>query len=996
MKYLEWNNVIINHFFNSDNEEKEVALYFSEDVIKEIGEENFPLSENGYVEDFFHALRIGVCGTQNNDYIQRILDLENRYSQGCRGVENVPFNYPPYFTYLLAFILPFTSGQLQEGFRMTNFHDIVKMYFESKQLSTIYERQIKSSLHKIDYLWKKIFDWLFETNNITLGYIEKIDNPAPNRKYVSKFEYHIIFRKEQEDKLSVIFDDNNILPNEPINESTIKQLLINHARELRLTIDTITKIRNNEYIGEKIVRRAFNYYKKWDGTNRYDYSKSPSDNTTLQRGFSRKRIVLCLNFNVLTQKIESKYFRIYSTDGLPEEYTMIDSVNKEYNNIEQCSQNYYYSNPVIGCFQNFNQSIELKDNTNRIKYSWKAKDFYLFKKDSQLNDWVEIPQIEFNTGKTLIITKKHFFEDKLSVWFEADTIPINHKKLYNDNSRTNLPADWLALTIEQITQYQHSDILELRTPPETNPKINFDKEFFFNACFFTDILPNVWVENCEVENCEIIAEYNDNTRIPLQKVEGSNKFRFSEQHLERERKNQEFKLKCENIEYTRFVKIVDFNKKKTNDEIKQIQPKRNLIGNTIKFFETSSDYFQGIEHCFNRQKINELKPMQDVIEINAYIFKNIKETNSYDQNLNYNKKHKGNILLNYISEKGKITKAEYDNITIRLLQNSTKQDNLKKQIRYSLYDLQNLGYVDYDAEQGIICVNKSSLVVKPTESGTTLILIGARDNKSVNSILEYAKRGSCYIDIQDDSSELLPQTILIKFKKCNHTIVNDLAKHFNLQFNHEEKLFTQFALANAHNLKEWEMFVHKTSDLNLANDFEGGDIFDIETLQFKEKHNNFDKTLALLQFPNINGYKTAYRLWYKSEAYHIAEQNYGVYLYLYLYRQIKTEQHLTEKDRGEINSYEYKGKEQSIKPLTNILLFDESKNWLGVPLNCALPKYFSIAFTLLSGKKPEIQRYNNRLYLIYGNVPFLFCNNSLVTTLQQQFDNYNKKQQIFK
>jgi hypothetical protein len=993
MKYLEWNNAIVNHFFNAENEEQEITLYFSEDIIKEIGGENFPLPEDGYVEDFFRALRSGVPGTLNTDYIQRIVDLEDRYLKGCRRIEDVSFNYPPYLTYLLAFILPFTSGELQEGFRMTNFHDIVKTYFESKRLTEDYKRQIKLRLNEIDFLWTKIFDWLFEKKNLTLGYIEKIENPAPNRKYVSKFEYHIIFRKEQEDKLSIIFDNNNILPDEPIDESIIRQLLIDNANELRLTPDTINKISKDEYIGEKIVKRALNYYKNWDGTNKDDYSKSSSDNETRNRGFSRKRIVLCLDFNLLSQKIECKYFRLYSVGGFPEDFTVIDSNKERYKGIEQFSQNSNYSNPITDCFQNFNQSIELVDRANRIKYSWKAKELYIFKRDSQLSDWVEISQIEFNAGKTLIITRKSYFEDNLKKWFEDNSIPENHKKIYTNNEKNNLPCDWLALTIDKITQYQHPYLQELRTATGIAPQINFDKEFFTDACLFANILPNVWIDNNEVNNCSITAKYKDGTEIPLQNITDSTKFRFSSQHLAR--KNQEFKLKYEYIEYPRYLKIIDFEQKKPNDEIKKIQPKRNLIGNTIKYTEPSVDYFQGIEHCFSSEKIQNLRPKQDIIETYAHIFKNTEETSSCSQNLGYDQKYKGNILLNYISTKGKLTKTDFDNIVFRLLENSTVSYNPKKQIRYTLYDLQNLGYVDYDAEQGVVCINKSSLVIKPSESGTTLILIGARDNKFVNDILEYSKGGSCFIDIKDSTRELLPQTILIKFKKYNHEIINDFATHFNLQFKHEEKLFTQFALANTYNLKEWEMFVHKTSELNIAGDFEGGEIFDIEILQFGEKQSNFDKTLALLRFQNINGYKTVYRLWYKTKSYHIAEQNYGIYLYLYLYRQVKTEQHLSERDKGEINSYEFSSKEQSIRMKTNILLFDVSKNWLGVPLNCALPKYCSIAFTLLSGEKPEIHSYNNKSYLIYKNVPFLFCNNSLVTTLQQQFDNHNKKQHIF-
>jgi len=992
MNYLEWNNAIINHFFNSENEEKEVTLYFSEEVVNEIGSENFPLPEDGYLEDFFCALRTGVCGTPNNDYIQRIIGLENRHSQGCRGIKSIPFNYPPYLTYLIVFMLPFTSGKLPEGFRMTNFHDIAKAYFESKQLTINYDRIIRNHLNQIDHLWNKIINWLFEENNFSLGTIETIDNPISTRKYVSKFEYHIIFRKEQEDKLSVIFDNNNILPNEPLDESKIKQLLIDNARELHLTSDTVSKIRDNEYIGEKLVKRAFNYYKNWDGTNRYDYSKNLG-NTTRERSFSRKKNVLCLKFDFLSSRIEVNHFRIFSPDGLPDEFALTDNENNEYKGIEQSLQNPLYSTPINNCFKNFSHDIELKDNANRIKYTWKSKEFYLFKKDSQLNDWVEISQIEFNAGKTLIVSKKSFFDGNLKTWFESENIPTIHKKLYNDNSRNNLCDEWLALTVEQITKYQHPILPELKTTPESTPKINFEKEFFFDACFYSDILPNVWVENCEVESEQIIAEYSDSKSIPLQKANNSNLSRFTDEHLQR--KNQDFKLKYGTIEYPRFVKIIDFDKKKANEEIKQTQPKRDLIGNTIKSFDNPTNYFQGIEHCFDNITIQMMKPTQRNPVTGDCIFTNSHDANSFNQNYNYIKTDKGNILLNYISAKGKISKAEYDSAAIRLLQNSEENENLKKLIRYSLYDLQNLGYIDYDAEQGVICINKSSLIVKPTESGTTLLLVGSRDNKFIQSIIDYSKNGSCCIDIQVSASGLLPQTILIKFKKCNHTIVNDFATHFKLQFKHEVQLFTQFALANAHKLTDWQNFVNKTINLNLANDFEGGEIFNFETLQFKEKPNDFDKGLAFIRFQNINGYKTAYRLWYKNVAYHITEHHYGLYLFLYLYRQLKTEQHKTEKEKGEINSYEYNCKEQSIKQLTNILIYDESKSWLGVPLNCALPKYYAIAFTLLSGKKPEIQQYDNRVYLIYKNVPFLFCNNSLVTTLQQQFDYNNKKQHIF-
>jgi hypothetical protein len=987
MNYLEWNNAVINHFFNSENEEKEVTLYFSEDVIKEIGEKNYNLPEGGYVSDFFRALQNGVVGIKSNDYINRILELDNYYSKGCRGVAKIPFNYPPYLTYLLSFLLPFTSGTIAGGLRMNNFHDIVKLYFEGKKLTKNYDRQIRHRLSEIDHLWNNIFYWLFESNNISLGYIEKIDNPAPNRRYVSKFEYHIIFRKEQEDKLSEIFDENNILPNEPLEESKIKELLIDNALTLRLTGDTVSKIRKNEYIGVKLVKRAYNYYKNWDGTNRFDYSKN-SDNSVIKRGFSRKRIVLCLDFNKVTQEIMFKHIRTYSLDGLPDDFTLTDKAGKEFRNIEQCTNYPLYSNAITSCFQSLNENIELKDKTNRIKYTWKSKDFYLFKKETQLNDWVEIPQIEYNANRTLIISKRNLYDQKLKDWFENENIPTNHKKLYDDNSKNNLPDGWLALTIEKITNYQHPDLPELKTAPEIIPIINFDKEFFFDACFYIDILPNVWVENYEADDKLIFAEYSDGSKIDLEKIGDLALYKFTDEHIKRI--NQEFKIKHPSIKpYPRFVKIIGFDKKKNNLEIQQTQPKRNLIGNSIKPYENPSNYFQGIEHHFIDETIKKLKQTQRNPVTEECVFISTRELEIIKSCNDYNKSHKGNILLNYISAKGRISKAEYDKALIYLLRNSVNKEKLKKQILYSLYDLQNLGYVDYDAEHGNIYVNKSTLIVKPTESGTTLLLVGARDNKFIHDIITFSKNGSCYIDIQNSSSELLPQTILVKFKKSNHTIVNDFSKHFNLQFNNEEQLFTQFALANANNLDSWENYVDKAVNLNLVSDLEGGQLFDAETLQFKNKPDDFNKEIGFTWFGGVNGYKDLYRLWYKNEAYHISERHFGLYLYLNLYRKLKTEGFYWQRQQGTINHFEHKQKVEVIESLTNVLLYVESKKWLLVPLNCALPKYYAIAFTLLSGEKPEIQEYNNKAYLIYKNVPFLFCHNSLILSLKQTIKKIN-------
>ena len=101
MTYLEWNNAIIKHFFNPENELKEVMLYFNEAIIDEIGINNFEKPEEGYVEDFYKALRAGVIGSPNENYIGRMLSLEERYRKGVQRIDGIEFEYPPNLSYLI-------------------------------------------------------------------------------------------------------------------------------------------------------------------------------------------------------------------------------------------------------------------------------------------------------------------------------------------------------------------------------------------------------------------------------------------------------------------------------------------------------------------------------------------------------------------------------------------------------------------------------------------------------------------------------------------------------------------------------------------------------------------------------------------------------------------------------------------------------------------------------------------------------------------------------
>jgi len=964
MKYLKWNNAIINHYFNEENEEKEVILYFSERIIEEIGKNNFEEPEDGYISDFYKALKIGVPGLPSDcNYIQRILELERKYNNRTKAIDGIPLNYPPYFTYFIAFILPFTSGDTIEGLNSNNFYDYVNTFFKEKGLISSNYIINSNKFKEIDNFWEKINYWLIEQNNFQLGYLEDI-HPPKTRKYVGKFAYYILFRKEQEEKLSTIFVKEDILPNEPLSEKDIKDLLTKYCRDLKISETTNQQIKNEDYFGKLIINRALKYYNNWDGTN-YDNSAS--------KGYSRAHLAMCLTFNRITKKIELNHYRIHSNKGIPEN-SVLKYNEEKITDVKLVSEK--YSNP-IPIDVNIEKKVELIDEANQVKYTFKPGDFYIFKKRPGLNEWIQIPKVEYNAGTTLVIAKKEFQENKLKHWFEK--IDDGNKKLFDNNEKSGLPDGWLAFTVNTITSYPHPEILDLSPKKEDKPKINFDRSFYVNGNFFADKLPLVWVENLDSDK-NICAVFEDETIIPLpRKYEDQPLFTFTNAHIER--KNEKFKLVCDDIESSRFYHIVDF-KKKSNNEIEGYLPIRNEFGQIIK--ETNTNYLKGIEPFLEKSKISNYKSNQKFLD-NKFI--SGKKANNFTSKINYNPLHKGNILINYISTKGKLSKKDFDKAVFSLIDN-LKNEDIQKTANYLRYSLQDAGFIDYDAQNGKIVINKPHLLVKPSDCGIITFLTGARDNDMITQIINYCQQYNIYIEVQDDTDELHPQIIYLKFKTTDISIVESFATHFNLIFK-KGGLYTQFAMASFFpDISKWNEVIEKNE--NEISDFPGGLIFDIDKLAFIPKPDTFDKNLSFIKYTNINGYKTIYRLWYDGNAHKIEEQQLGIYLYLYLYKKMAEDNYNNcVETKGWINCGEEQEKMDRAKKKTNIILYDKNKKYLAVPLNCRLPRNLSISIALLNGQKPEIkflkgENINEGMYILYKNVPSLFLSNTIRFKLLKQ------------
>ena len=129
-------------------------------------------------------------------------------------------------------------------------------------------------------------------------------------------------------------------------------------------------------------------------------------------------------------------------------------------------------------------------------------------------------------------------------------------------------------------------------------------------------------------------------------------------------------------------------------------------------------------------------------------------------------------------------------------------------------------------------------------------------------------------------------------------------------------------------------------------------------------------------------------MWYKNICHNIPDRQLGIYLYLYLYKQISLDNYNhCVSTNGWIKCGKELEKKNRAQIETNIIVFDSERRLLAVPLNCRLPRYFSISFQLMSGQLSTIKkikfegvRYNGP-YCIYHNIPKLFFENNLNSKL---------------
>lgn len=297
MDYLQWNDLIVRHFFNEENAGKEVFLYVNDEILGEIG--------NGAgVDDFIQSIKTGPPWAYHSGICQKALQALERWRD--KGL-----NYPPYISYLAFFVLAavtetdYASYSYYPGFW--------------KRLNESQDSGTPPSFDRMIDLWDDLEKWSTEDKHEELGRFTawirgswwKVGLPLSQT---------IISRDEQK-RLPAFFEAAGLDPSAPPSQQVMLKLMLYHGDGIfeRRTLRVLGNEKREDVILKNgLIETVLNELQEWDGTVQPEESTEDEQEERICKINSGLRI--CLRHDPLSEQITAsirlKANRAYPEDGL--------------------------------------------------------------------------------------------------------------------------------------------------------------------------------------------------------------------------------------------------------------------------------------------------------------------------------------------------------------------------------------------------------------------------------------------------------------------------------------------------------------------------------------------------------------------------------------------------------------------------------------------------------------------------------------------------------
>jgi hypothetical protein len=197
---IDWSDALFRHYFNAENQEKEILLYCDHNVIAEVGKKSFPIrfsNDEEAVKDFQKLFSHYKKPKEwFDEIIRNYTDRINKY----------PVDKPPgpeYFPSLLLTIIPFAEydnlpESQEKKLTALAYYERLAIYFQNinphfKQLEQLKER-LSQNFSALKNVWKDLENYANDTLKGNFGRWHVIQQTNDPHVYVRIPRSQLIFR----------------------------------------------------------------------------------------------------------------------------------------------------------------------------------------------------------------------------------------------------------------------------------------------------------------------------------------------------------------------------------------------------------------------------------------------------------------------------------------------------------------------------------------------------------------------------------------------------------------------------------------------------------------------------------------------------------------------------------------------------------------------------------------------------------------------------------
>jgi hypothetical protein len=937
MTYKEWNEHIANLFFKPDNAGKDIFFYLTKNDLIKYSRQSFSgISDDEIWSDFINAIKYDQ--KEANDFripyspIRHPLRLYSNWNKT---------DTPPFIAYLILYIIPLTETY-EEHFNASNYYGKVNVFFHKYEiLNSFTEETIGTgNFQSISHLWDALEEWTVITKDCDLGVFELKKFGNPNWIHVGKPFSQCVLPPSAINKLPLLFFEAGLIPNSVYSKEELRKILLRYGSKIlwlkESVIELIRKSESNE-LGQSIIEIVKREYKKWTGETHQDENDGEIQRT--RRNYTVAPLFLQFKVNYNDSQISFSY-RTYSSNDYPEDLKFA-----EYDNL-------YETNGWSRTLNiEFKEPIELRDDFNNWIARFPEREIRLFVSAGifQLSAdyWIETETLS-KTDPMFLLCKTEMRQSII------DWSKTFHNGNFREEDFEGLPENYSLFKILNPSK-SHPDIplltifTEKRIELVGGLKINF-------RTFINDFLPEVEITNSDGNEKVYLQFRNTEEKILLTKKKStSNRWLLPVDIL----LNLDFYIK---VEVENFAgNDIAYNLVSSKDSAIKVDgiqlPKRDSFGRN-----SNNDTQQ---YCLGSNIINPTRASQRAYCAWANLFITLNEEFAIQLTTPQFNNHSGNMLGSFITLKNVLTTEEF----YRAFEFYYSKEFAEKQtiINFNLSRIKRaalnfydyIGFLDYDYETKKIVVNPPQLIFIPSNQGRKVLLIGGRDASVVNSIIATAPEYNLQVEIirQNSSNEklLLPDVITIKsFGKrtegSGERNIVAFANEMKIKFSRENFVQVALQLFSA-DIKEYEKELITNNETSQDDYGWARRIFNPENLCYERNESpTFDKSFSLIEY-KLNEYTYYHKLWKDNKCYSV-DKNWGKYLALKQFNK-------------------------------HVIMFDNKRRKVAIPLETPLPRLLSESIMLLSGLAPDFTEIDGRYYRIYENIPGIFTQNLFYKLAQE-------------